>query len=68
MNFKSGRPNESIWNTDLEIAYEFPRKDGSFTLGVHNLFDREYNWVTDRFVLEGEVPDREVFATISLNF
>ena len=68
MNFKRGRANEHLWSTDLDFAYEFPGKTGSFTFEIRNLFDQEYNWVTDRFVFEGEVPDREVFATISLNF
>ena len=60
--------NEKIWATNLDLAYEFPKKSGSLRLEVNNLFDEHFNWVTDTFIFQGQNPAREIFLTLSLNF
>ena len=65
---KRGLSDDVIWSTDVDVAWEFPGKRGEFTLGVHNLFDQEYNWVVDRFTIDGQVPDREIFTAVRVNF
>ena len=60
--------NESIPLTDLELGYQFPGKWGSVRLEARNLFNERFNWVTDRFTLQGRNPEREVFGTVSLNY
>ena len=67
-DFDSARSNEFIPVTDLELGYEFPGKWGSAKLEVRNLLDRRFNWVTDRFVFQGRVPEREVVGTITLAY
>ena len=62
------RSNDSAAITDLELAYQFPGRRGIASLEVLNLFDNQFNWVTDRFVLEGRAPARQVLFTLSLNF
>ncbi len=60
--------SEQFAITDLDVAYELPDKAGLLQLGVFNLFDKQFNWVTDRLTLEGRAPTRELRVSISLNF
>lgn len=60
--------NEKIWTTDMELAYEFPKKSGTLSFEVNNLFDEHFNWVTDTFIFQGKNPARELFLKLSLNF
>jgi outer membrane receptor protein involved in Fe transport len=62
------RSNDSAAITDLELAYQFPGRRGKASFRVLNLFDNEFNWVTDRFVLQGRAPARQILFTLSLNF
>ena len=59
--------NETLWTTDLDLAYEFPKKLGSLSLEVNNLFDEQFNWVTDSFIFQGQNPARELFLKLSVN-
>ncbi len=68
IDFDSAREDEFIAITDIGLAYELPDKRGSIGLRVNNLFNRRFDWVTDRFVLQGRSPARELLATLSLNF
>ncbi|MEO5331394.1 MAG: tetratricopeptide repeat protein [Magnetococcus sp. YQC-5] len=68
LDFVSNRAHETIWVTDLEAAYEFPKKWGSLQLKIDNLFDERFNWVTDAFVSQGRDPAREVFLTLNVSF
>lgn len=62
------RPDEDAAATDLEIGYRFPDKRGEASLKILNLFDNQFNWVTDRLVLQGREPARQVLFTLSFNF
>lgn len=64
----SDRENEKIWITDINIGFQFPEKRGGIELGINNLFNHKYNWVTDFFVFRGRVPEREISAKLSLFF
>lgn len=68
MNFDRGRAHESIVNVDLELGYELPGKWGELRIEVHNLLDRDHDWITDRFSLVGEAPGRELFASFRARF
>ncbi len=68
IHFDNQRGDEFIPITDLDVGYELPHKRGVLRLTVANLFDRRFNWVTDRFVLLGRVPARQIRASISLTF
>jgi Flp pilus assembly protein TadD len=62
------RSNDSAAITDIDIRYEFPRKRGAAKLEIFNLFDNEFNWVTDQFTFEGRAPARQILLTLSLNY
>jgi tetratricopeptide (TPR) repeat protein len=62
------RKDENLAITDLDLAYEFPDKAGKIRFAILNLLDEEFNWVTDRFTLDGRAPSREIRASVSINF
>jgi tetratricopeptide (TPR) repeat protein len=62
------REDEEIWLTDISGGYQWPGKRGDISLAVRNLFDNQFNWVQDPFVLAGRAPAREVLATVSVYF
>jgi len=68
INFYGGRADEHIPITDLELEYEFPGKGGTVRFEFRNIFDEEFNWITDPFTVIGRVPEREIFGTFTLNF
>ena len=47
---------------------ELDDKKGSIELEIKNLFGHEFNWVTDQFIIDGRVPDREVRLSLNLSF
>ena len=64
--------NETIWSTDWEVAYEFPKKAGLLRLQAKNLFNQHFNWVEDTFtpqpLLDPKRPARELFVELEINF
>ena len=68
LELDNGRIDEVISITDLHLDYELPNKRGDVRFEVRNLFNDRFNWVTDRFVLQGRVPEREIFGTFTLNY
>jgi len=64
----ANRVDENIWLTDARIGYEFPRKRGSLSLEMRNVFNQHFNWVTDYFVSAGRASSRETILTLSVNF
>ena len=65
---QNSRTDETAAITDFEIGYQFPEKRGEVSFKVLNLFNEHYNWITDRLVLEGRQPTRQISFTLSLNF
>lgn len=68
LDLRDGRSNENIHITDLDLNYELPNKRGNLSIEARNVFDEEFEWVTDRFILNGRIPSREIIGTISINF
>ncbi len=68
LEFDSGRESESIEVTNLGLFYEFDQKQKSVALEVINLFDEEFNWVTDEFAVSGIPPARMAMARYSMIF
>jgi Tfp pilus assembly protein PilF len=68
INFADATPSERIHITDLQLGYQLQDKRGQVSLELRNLFDHEFNWVTDPFVLTTRVPDREIALTLLWNF
>ena len=62
------RKDEDIPITDLDMMYEFSNKVARVGFQVTNIFDEQFNWVTDQFVFVGRNPAREFLVTGSMNF
>jgi hypothetical protein len=67
MSFTSNREEEANI-TDIEFGYEFSKKSGKVSLEVLNVFDREFNWVTDPFIVNGRAPAMEALLTVTKYF
>ncbi len=57
-----------VYTTDLEVAYEFPRKIGRLSFVGTNLFDRKYAFLVDPLALQKRVPARRMEVRLSVNF
>jgi tetratricopeptide (TPR) repeat protein len=68
IDFDNDRDREEIAITDADVIYELPAKRGELKLEIRNLFDEEFNWVTDNFVFTGRSPAREILFTYTGNF
>jgi tetratricopeptide (TPR) repeat protein len=68
IDLRAGRADEHIHVTDFDLNYELPAKRGNLSLRANNLFDEKFDWVSDRFILTGRRPAREVLGTVSINF
>ncbi|MGB5325036.1 MAG: TonB-dependent receptor, partial [Pseudomonadales bacterium] len=55
-----------LFNAFME--FEFPRNLGKLSLQGNNLGDENINWVTDAFVIDGRIPERNWIATLELYF
>ncbi len=67
IDFDGAREDEDILITDVNLGYQLPQRRGVVALQIRNLFDNEFNWVTDRFIALGRAPAREVLATVRIN-
>ncbi len=62
------RNHIKVFTTNLEVAYEFPRKFGRLSFVGTNLFDRKYAFLVDPLALERRVPARRMELRLSVNF
>jgi outer membrane receptor protein involved in Fe transport len=63
-DFKNG--DDDFWLVDAALRYRFPKRYGFLTVGVRNLFDKDFeHYDTDRDNPRIQ-PDRSVFATITV--
>jgi tetratricopeptide (TPR) repeat protein len=60
--------SDSFWTVDVGISYRFPKRFGSVSLGVANLFDRKFNYFDTDFRNPSILPERVVRlqATVAL--
>jgi hypothetical protein len=59
---------ETVNSTNASLSYLLPNRAMKFTVEGRNLADNNYNWVTDRFDLTGEIPERNWRARLEFNF
>jgi tetratricopeptide (TPR) repeat protein len=62
------RTHVKAYTTDLEVAWEMPRKIGLASLSVRNLFDRDYEFLVDPLALGERLPDRNMVGTLRFFF
>jgi hypothetical protein len=64
--------SEDFWTFDAAIGYRFPKKFGTVSFEVRNLFDNKFNYQSN-FDASGPqlspfVPERQIFGKLSLFF
>jgi predicted porin len=64
--FISGK--DSFWLVDAGIGYRLPKRYGTITVGVTNLFDTDFNYYAIDTRNATILPTRTVFARLSLAF
>ena len=57
---------DDFWLVDAAIRYRFPKRYGFLTVGVRNLFDKDFEYYDTDFDNPAIQPDRVFFATITL--
>jgi hypothetical protein len=60
--------SSSFWVTDLNVAYRFPTFRGRFSVGVSNLFDRQFSFVDSDPISPRFAHGRLAYARLTLNF
>jgi tetratricopeptide (TPR) repeat protein len=60
--------DDQFWLFDAVLSYRFPKRYGLFTVGVRNLFDKEFNYYETDPVNPSIQPDRFVYAVLTLAF
>lgn len=64
---------EDFTLVDLGVGYRLPRRFGTVSLNVYNLFDEDFryqdlNYLTPEPVVSPYIPERTVYGRLSLNF
>ena len=67
-NYKDQPGGDTINYTDLNFEYLFPGRYARLQFSVRNIFDNNFNWVTDQFTQDGVIPTRNLLGTIQVNF
>lgn len=57
-----------VFTTNLRLLFEMPRKLGLLFFDARNLFDREFEFLTDPLEVEPRTPDRQIRAGIQIFF
>jgi hypothetical protein len=63
---RSGK--DDFWVVDVGISYRLPKRYGFITVGATNLFDKEFNFFDRDFRNPSLIPDRVLFARVTLAF
>ena len=58
--------DDDFWLVDAAIRYRFPKRYGFLTVGVRNLFDRDFEYYDTDFDNPAIQPDRVFFGTITV--
>jgi outer membrane receptor protein involved in Fe transport len=59
--------SDDFWLVDASISYRLPKRYGLITIGATNLFDQEFKFYDTDFDNPTIVPDRMVFARMTLS-
>ncbi len=73
VEYQSKEETSRFWTVDAEIGYRLPKRRGIISLGITNLFDKEFYYQDRSFQsTEGQpsplVPERQLFARLSISF
>jgi len=53
--------------TDIDLTYQLPNRMARISLVGRNIFDNNFNWVTDRFTLGGVIPESNWLLSFEVN-
>ena len=62
--FQPGK--ESFWTTDVSVAYRLPNRMGFVSMGVANLFDKQFRYLDTDMASPSVQPRRMVFAKVTI--
>ena len=72
---EDSKTNDSFLITDLSVGYRLPKRMGIISIAAHNLFGEDFRFMDDTFRLVEDqptvspyLPERSVFARVTLNF
>jgi outer membrane receptor protein involved in Fe transport len=60
------RGSDDFWLFDAAVNYRLPKRYGFITVGVRNLFDREFHYFEADWKNPAIQPDRFFFAKVTL--
>jgi outer membrane receptor protein involved in Fe transport len=60
--------DDKFWLVDAAIGYRFPKRYGFLTVGVTNLFDKEFEYFEVDLKNSRIKPDRQVFCRVTFAF
>jgi len=67
--------DDDFFLTDISVGYRFPKRSGIASLGIKNLFDKDFNYQDDSYREFSEdattgpyFPDRLIMGRVTLNF
>jgi len=60
--------SDNFWTIDASVRYRLPKRYGILTIGASNLFDEEFNYQETDINNPRIIPDRFLFAGLTLNF
>ena len=73
--FKTDSGHDQFWLVDTAVGYRFPKRLGILTIGVKNLFDKQFSFEGYNFSTASAIgfknatqPERIVFARLLLSF
>nr|MBL0732212.1 TonB-dependent receptor [Desulfobacterales bacterium] len=59
---------DSFWVFDTAVSYRLPRRFGLLRIGIKNLFDKKFNFQDTDPLNPMIIPERIIFAKLSLTF
>ena len=62
--FQAGK--ENFWTTDVSVSYRLPERRGFVSLGVSNLFDKQFRYLDTDIASPTIQPRRMVFAKLTI--
>ena len=60
--------HDTFWLVDAALGYRFPNRYGFLTVGVTNLFDREFEYFQVDVKSSRIQPDRQIFSRVTFAF
>ena len=63
-----GKPGLDVWTTDATLGFRLPKRRGVLSLGVDNLFDKDFHYQDIDPENPGVVPERFAYFRFTLSF